>query len=50
LSQGIQLMRSGGIYEFYMPYTLAYGDKDFAEIIPGGSTLKYHVELIKIYE
>lgn len=48
LSQGIQLMKPEGIYEFYIPYYLAYGDKDFAEVIPGGSCLHYHVELIKI--
>jgi len=47
LSEGIQLMKPGSIYEFYMPYTLAYGENDFADVIPGGSTLKYHVELIK---
>jgi FKBP-type peptidyl-prolyl cis-trans isomerase len=48
LSEGIQLMKPGSIYEFYMPYTLAYGENDFANVIPGGSTIKYHVELIKI--
>ena len=49
LSQGIQLMKPGAIYEFFIPYYLAYGDQDFANIIPGGSTLHYHVELIKIH-
>ena len=48
LSQGIQLMKPGAIYEFYIPYHLAYGENNFANIIPGGSTLRYHVELIKI--
>ncbi|NOR88227.1 MAG: hypothetical protein GQ527_11510 [Bacteroidales bacterium] len=48
LSQGIQLMKTGAIYEFYIPYYLAYGENNFANIIPGGSTLRYHVELIKI--
>lgn len=48
LSQGIQLMKPQGIYEFYIPYYLAYGDQDFANVIPGGSCLHYHVELIKI--
>jgi len=48
LSQGIQLMKPDAIYEFYIPYQLAYGDNNFANIIPGGSTLRYHVELIKI--
>lgn len=48
LTQGIQLMKPGAIYEFYIPYYLAYGENNFANIIPGGSTLRYHVELIKI--
>lgn len=48
LSEGIQLMKPGAIYDFYIPWYLAYGEEDFANVIPGGSTLKYHVELIKI--
>lgn len=50
LSQGIQLMKPGSIYEFTIPWYLAYGEEDFANIIPGGSTLRYHVELIRIVE
>lgn len=50
LSQGIQMMKPGAIYEFTIPWYLAYGENDFANIIPGGSTLRYHVELIKIVE
>lgn len=50
LSQGIQMMKPGAIYEFTIPWYLAYGENDFANVIPGGSTLKYHVELIKIVE
>lgn len=48
LSQGIILMKPGAIYEFYIPWYLAYGEENFANIIPGGSTIRYHVELIKI--
>jgi len=48
LSQGIQLMKPNAIFDFYIPYYLAYGENDFANIIPGGSSLHYHVELIKI--
>jgi FKBP-type peptidyl-prolyl cis-trans isomerase len=48
LSQGIQLMKPEAIYDFYIPYYLAYGENDFANVIPGGSSLHYHVELIKI--
>jgi len=50
LSQGIQLMKPGAIYEFTIPWYLAYGEDDFANVIPGGSTLRYHVELIKVVE
>lgn len=50
LSQGIQLMKPGAIYDFTIPWYLAYGEDDFANVIPGGSTLRYHVELIKIEE
>jgi len=48
LQQGIQLMTKGSIYDFYVPYYLAYGEDDFANVIPGASVLHYHVELIEI--
>jgi len=48
LQQGIQLMTKGSIYDFYVPYYLAYGEEDFANVIPGASVLHYHVELIEI--
>jgi len=49
LSEGIQLMRKGAIYEFYIPPGLAYGDKNYMDKIPGGSTVIYTVELIDIH-
>jgi len=49
LSEGIQQMQPGAIFEFYIPPTLAYGDQAFAKIIPAGTTLVYSIELIKIY-
>lgn len=48
LSEGIQLMRVGAIYELYIPPELAYGDLTFANVIPAGSTLIYTIELIEI--
>jgi len=48
LSDGIQLMKVGGIYELYIPPELAYGDVTFANVIPAGSTLIYSIELIEI--
>ena len=50
LSEGIQLMKEGAIYELYIPSGLAYGDKTFAGVIPAGSTLIYSIELIDIIE
>mgnify|MGYP001074909755 CR=1 FL=1 len=49
LSNGIQLMRKGGIYEFYIPSELGYGDQNYRDMIPGGSTVIYSVELIDIH-
>jgi FKBP-type peptidyl-prolyl cis-trans isomerase len=48
LSEGIQLMKPGAIFEFYISPDLAYGDKNYMELIPGGSTVIYSVELIRI--
>jgi len=48
LSEGIQLMNKGAIYELYIPPELAYGDQTFANVIPAGSTLIYSIELIEI--
>jgi FKBP-type peptidyl-prolyl cis-trans isomerase len=50
LSEGIQLMKPGAIYELYIPSELGYGDKDFANVIPGGSTLIYSIELIEVIQ
>ncbi len=48
LSEGIQLMKPGAIFEFYIPPDLAYGDKNYMDLIPAGSTVIYSVELIRI--
>ena len=50
LSEGLQLIPEGGIYELYIPPGLAYGDVTFANVIPAGSTLIYTVELIEIID
>jgi len=49
LSAGIQLMRKGAIYEFYIPSELGYGDNNYMDMIQGGSTVIYSVELIDIH-
>lgn len=48
LSEGIQLMNTGAIYELYIPHELAYGEQTFANVIPAGSALIYSIELIEI--
>ncbi|MBN1339941.1 MAG: FKBP-type peptidyl-prolyl cis-trans isomerase [Bacteroidales bacterium] len=50
LAQGIVLMKEGSIFELYIPPELGYGNQNFANIIPGGSTLIYAVELFEIIE
>ena len=50
LSEGLQLMREGAIYEFYIPPALAYGNENYMDMIPAGSTIIYSVELIDIHD
>jgi FKBP-type peptidyl-prolyl cis-trans isomerase len=50
LSEGIQLMKEGAIFEFYIPPDLAYGDENYMDMIPAGSTTIYLVELIKVHK
>jgi FKBP-type peptidyl-prolyl cis-trans isomerase FklB len=46
-TEAIQLMPVGSKWELYIPSTLAY-DKSGNEVIPGGSTLIFEVELLSI--
>ena len=46
-TEGLQLMKEGGSYELYVPSDLAYGDQG-TQGIPGGSTLIFKVDLIKV--
>ncbi|HBA13342.1 MAG: FKBP-type peptidyl-prolyl cis-trans isomerase [Bacteroidaceae bacterium] len=43
--EGLQLMSAGSKYEFYIPYDLAYGDRNNG-VIPPFSTLIFEVELV----
>jgi FKBP-type peptidyl-prolyl cis-trans isomerase FklB len=45
--EGLQLMNEGSTFELYIPSDLAYGDMG-NNGIPGGATLIFKVELIKI--
>lgn len=46
-TEGVQLMKVGSTYEFFIPSDLAYGDQG-TQGIPGGSVLKFEVELLGI--
>jgi len=46
-SEALQLMKEGSIYEVFLPSDIAYGDAGNAGI-PGGSTLIFKIELIKV--
>jgi peptidyl-prolyl cis-trans isomerase A (cyclophilin A) len=47
-TEGIQLMKEGAKYRFYVPYSLAYGERGYPGAIPPKSDLIFEVELIKI--
>lgn len=46
--EGLQLMKEGAKYIFYIPSELAYGESSPGEVIPAGSTLIFEVELISV--
>lgn len=48
LTEGIRLMQPGAIFEFYIPPQLAYGDRNYLDLVPAGSTVIYSIELIAI--
>ncbi|WP_396178639.1 peptidylprolyl isomerase [Flavobacterium sp.] len=47
-TEGLQLMTEGSKYKFYIPYTLAYGERAMGNVIPAKSDLIFEVELLKI--
>ncbi len=47
-TEGVQLMKEGGKYTFFIPSDLAYGPNGIPNVIPPHSTLIFEVELIKV--
>jgi FKBP-type peptidyl-prolyl cis-trans isomerase FkpA len=50
-TEGIQLMKTGSHYKFFIPSKLAYGEREVGDgVIPANSVLIFDVELIEIVE
>ncbi len=47
LNEAFQIMKPQGRYIFYIPPELAYGNYNFANVVPPGSTLTYKVEFLR---
>ncbi len=47
-TEGVQLMKEGAKYRFFIPYLLGYGANGAGSSIPPYSTLIFDVELIKV--
>ena len=47
-TEGVQLMKEGSIFKFYIPYNLAYGEHGAGADIPPYAALIFTVELIDV--
>jgi FKBP-type peptidyl-prolyl cis-trans isomerase len=47
-TEGLQYMKEGDKFKFFIPANLAYGDRSAGAKIKSGSTLVFEVELLKI--
>lgn len=49
-TEGVQLMKEGSIFRFYIPYQLAYGSYGAGQAIPPYAALIFEVELLEVVE
>lgn len=47
-TEGLQLMREGASYRFFIPSELAYGERGAGALIPPNAPLIFDVELVKV--
>lgn len=47
-TEGLQLMKEGAKYRFFIPYNLGYGERGAGSSIPPFAALIFDVELIKV--
>ena len=47
-TEGLQLMKEGAKYRFFIPYQLGYGERGAGASIPPFATLIFDVELIEV--
>jgi len=47
-TEGLQLMKTGSIYKFFVPSALAYGERGAADVIGPNAVLIFEVELLGI--